>query len=279
MTGSPDPEHERPPPVLSGAEGLSGVGRLELLRAAYGTLGGAELVRAVAVGEFPGRAAVASSFGAESAVLLALVAEVEPRLPVLFLDTGMLFPETLSYAETLTRHLGLRDVRWVQPEPEHIARQDPERELWMSDPDRCCYLRKVRPFRRALSSFTCWISGLKRAHGGARAAVETIELEEGRIKLNPLAHWSTAELEAAFIDRGLPRHPLVARGYRSIGCVPCSRVARPEEGVRAGRWDGRGKTECGIHLPLAGAERDGPPESDPPATPERIPERPPGCSP
>jgi phosphoadenosine phosphosulfate reductase len=239
--------------VVRGRLGLSGVEKLRRLKEAYGGLGGVALLRAVAAGEFPGRAAVASSFGAESAVLLALVAEVDRAMPVLFLETGMLFPETLAYVDTLVARLGLTDVRRLRPEPGQLAAADPEDELWMGDPDKCCYIRKVRPFRVARREFDCWVSGLKRAHGGARGDVEPIELEEGQIKLNPLALWSAADIDAAFVAYGLPRHPLVARGYRSIGCIPCTRVARPGEDPRAGRWEGRGKTECGIHSRLHAA--------------------------
>jgi phosphoadenosine phosphosulfate reductase len=242
-------------PVVHGQARLSGVAKLARLRAAYGGLDAEALLRVVALAEFPGQIAIASSFGSESAVLLALAARVDPTLPVLFLDTGVLFPETYEYARRLTRHLGLADVRWWRPEPELLQQQDPDRDLWLTDPDRCCYHRKVRPFRRALAAFPCWVSGLKRAHGGARGAVESLELEEGRIKVNPLAHWTGAEIQAAFRDWSLPRHPLVASGYRSIGCMPCSRGARPGEDPRAGRWDGRGKSECGIHSTLFARSR------------------------
>ena len=134
----------------------------------------------------------------------------------------MLFPETLAYADALTEQLGLRDVRCLEPNPALIAAQDPDRDLWISDPDRCCYIRKVRPFRTALRGFDCWISGLKRAHGGVRGDVEPIELEEGQIKLNPLAFWSAKRIEQAFTVWRLPKHPLAERGYRSIGCIPCT---------------------------------------------------------
>jgi phosphoadenosine phosphosulfate reductase len=243
--------------VVRGHDGLTGVERLRRLEIAYGHLEGAALIRAVALGEFPGRAAVASSMGAESAVLLALVARTAPALPVLFLETGMLFPETLDYARTLTARLGLLDVRWLAPEPALLARRDPDRDLWIGDPDGCCYLRKVRPLKTALHGFDCWISGVKRAHGGVRGDVGPIELEEGRIKLNPLALWTAEAIEQAFVDWDLPRHPLAGRGYRSIGCIPCTRIPQPGEGPRAGRWADRGKTECGIHGALHAKAKSG----------------------
>lgn len=255
-------------PVVRGRPGLTGVEKLRRLRRAYPDLDGEALIRAVAGREFPGRAAVASSFGTESAVLLALVARVDPAMPVLFLDTGMLFAETLDYVEQLRAHLGLANILFVRPDAAIVAHNDPDRDLWLSDADKCCYIRKVRPFRTALHHYDCWLSGLKRAHGGVRGDVETIELEEGRIKLNPLARWSAERIEAAFAEDGLPRHPLAARGYRSIGCIPCTRAARPGEDARAGRWDGRGKSECGIHsrlfarskVVLDGAEAEAEPE-------------------
>jgi phosphoadenosine phosphosulfate reductase len=244
--------------VVHGRSGLTGVERLRRLREAYAGLGGADLIGAVAAREFPGRAAVASSFGSESAVLLAQVARVDPTIPVLFLETGMLFPETLDYVRTLTARLGLTDVRWLTPDPVQLDQVDPDRDLWISDPEKCCYVRKVRPFRMALRGFDCWIAGLKRAHGGVRGDIEPIELEEGQIKLNPLALWTSADIERAFEELDLPRHPLAAQGYRSIGCIPCTRQALPGEDPRSGRWAGRGKTECGIHTRLHAASTGAP---------------------
>lgn len=226
---------------------LDGTERFLRLKAAVGALDGMALIRTVASGAFPGRTAVASSFGAESAILLALVARVDRSIPVLFLETGKLFPETLAYAKSLCGHLGLADVRYLRPDPALLATRDPDGKLWRSDPNRCCHDRKVSLFRAALEPFDCWIAGLKRVHGGARAEVEPIELEQGRIKLNPLALWTEADVERAFVEWELPRHPLASLGYRSIGCMPCTRMTRPGEGARAGRWDGWGKTECGLH--------------------------------
>lgn len=234
------------PPILAGQRGLTGVEKLRRLKEAYGHLAAADLLAAVAA-EFPGRIAVASSFGSESAVMLALVAQVDKAMPILFLETGMLFPETLAYVDSLAALLGLTAIRRLRPDEALRRQADPEGELWISDPDKCCYVRKVHPFRVALRGYDCWVSGLKRAHGGARGDVEAIELEEGQIKLNPLWNWSGEDIERAFVDWDLPCHPLVGRGYRSIGCVPCTRISRPGEGARDGRWDGRGKTECGIH--------------------------------
>jgi phosphoadenosine phosphosulfate reductase len=252
-TGGPDPAGAPAAGSVIRGQTLSGVEKLRRLKAGYGHLDGEALIRAVAIAEFGGKVAVASSFGAESAVLLALVARVDRSIPVLFLETGMLFPETLDYVRLVTERLGLADVRWLRPEPALLAAGDPDNDLWIEDPDKCCYIRKVRPFRIALRAFDCWITGLKRAHGGVRGDVEPIELEEGQIKLNPLALWSNEQIARAFADWELPLHPLVTRGYRSIGCIPCTRVTRPGDDPRAGRWQGRGKTECGIHSRLSAA--------------------------
>lgn len=223
---------------------MSGDQRISRLRQAYGSLDGAELLAAM-VREFPGRLAVVSSFGAESAVLLDLVAQVDRSLPVIFLDTGELFDETLAYHRELVERLGLTGLRVVRPAAEDLARAD---ELWRSDADACCHLRKVLPLERAIAGFAALVDGRKRFHGGGREGIDTIEAGEGGVvKISPLAPWSQERLDAAFSERALPRHPLVAQGYRSIGCWPCSRPTLPGEPVRAGRWAGAAKSECGIH--------------------------------
>ncbi len=223
---------------------MSPVNRIGSLRLAYGHLDGSDLLRAICQ-EFPGRVAAVSSFGAESAVLLAMVAEVDPGLPVIFLDTGELFDETLAYRTELSRLLGLIDLRVVRPAPARLAEAE---ELWRSDPEACCHLRKVLPLRQAVAGFQVLVDGRKRFHGAERAQLRSIEPgNEGQLKLSPLASWSQARIDAAFDALRLPRHPLVAQGYRSIGCWPCSRPTEPGEPVRAGRWAGSAKTECGIH--------------------------------
>lgn len=200
---------------------------------------------------FPGRIALVSSFGAESAVLLALAAEVDPAIPVIFLDTGKLHAETLAYRDRLVARLGLRDVRSTRPEAEALAAEDPEEFLWNDDPDRCCHLRKVLPLEAALRPFSAWITGRKRYQGGMRGALPMFEADgAGRIKLNPLAGWQPGEIARFLAARELPQHPLSARGFLSIGCIPCTRAVRPGEAMRAGRWAGRAKTECGIHLSI-----------------------------
>jgi phosphoadenosine phosphosulfate reductase len=200
--------------------------------------------------EFPGRIALVSSFGAEAAALLHMIAAVDPAVPVIFLDTGKLFGETLRYRDRLVEFLGLRDVRSIAPQPVLLSAEDPHGVLWRDDPDRCCFLRKVEPLERALEGFDAWFNGRKRYHGGERASLPLIEAVGGRIKVNPLSGWAPAQIEAYFATHALPRHPLVEDGFASIGCMPCSdRVAAGEE-TRAGRWRGRDKSECGIHVNL-----------------------------
>ncbi|MGX9390370.1 phosphoadenylyl-sulfate reductase [Nitrobacteraceae bacterium UC4446_H13] len=191
--------------------------------------------------------AVVSSFGTESAALLKVVADVDPAIPVVFLDTGWLFPETLTYRDTLIATLGLRDVRSIQPLADDLARHDSDNELWFSDPDACCRIRKVEPLKRALSPFKAWINGRKRFQGGARAIIPVVEDDGARLKFNPLANVSAEEIAAIYELAKLPAHPLAASGFRSVGCMPCTSRATADEDSRAGRWRGRGKTECGIH--------------------------------
>jgi phosphoadenosine phosphosulfate reductase len=191
--------------------------------------------------------ALVSSFGTESAALLKVMSDVDPAIPVIFLDTGWLFEETLAYRDTLIATLGLRDVRSIKPLEEALSRQDPDRELWFSDPDACCRIRKVEPLARALKPFSGWINGRKRFQGGARAEIPVVEDDGAKLKFNPFANVSREEIEAIYKLAKLPPHPLVASGYLSVGCMPCSSRTAPDEDARAGRWRGRPKTECGIH--------------------------------
>jgi phosphoadenosine phosphosulfate reductase len=205
----------------------------------------------------PGRMAVVSSFGIESAVLLKFVANVDPSLPVLFLDTQWLFKETLAYRDALVARLGLTDVRTVTPSPSALAMRDPKRDLAFRDRDACCDIRKVTPLAKELAGFDGWMSGRKRFHGGERAALPIVEEDGPRLKFNPLARLSRPELNAVFAAAKLPRHPLESLGFTSVGCVPCTHKPAVGGSVRDGRWSGLGKTECGIHLgPLPAAQTD-----------------------
>lgn len=201
----------------------------------------------------PGRIAAVSSFGAESAVLLSLIVEIDPSVPVIFLETGKHFPETLAYRDALVEHLGLRDARDFVPQAQAVVDQDPTGELWYYDSDACCSLRKVQPLARALSPFDAWISGRKRFQSTTRTTLPFVELEGEHIKLNPLADWDSARIRGEMRERGLPVHPLVPRGFASIGCAVCTRAVGVGEDARAGRWAGQAKVECGIHGSPAGA--------------------------
>ncbi|MBR0874162.1 phosphoadenylyl-sulfate reductase [Bradyrhizobium tropiciagri] len=193
------------------------------------------------------RLALVSSFGTESAALLKVMADVDPSIPVVFLDTGWLFEETLAYRDTLIKALGLTDVRSIKPDEQALSQQDPDRELWFTDPDACCRIRKVEPLARALKPFAGWINGRKRFQGGSRTDIPVVEDDGLRLKFNPFANVSREDIEAIYALAKLPPHPLVASGYQSVGCMPCSSRSSTGEDARAGRWRGRAKTECGIH--------------------------------
>jgi len=197
-----------------------------------------------------GRLALVSSFGAESALLLAMIAEIDADFPVFFLETRRHFPETLAYRDELAGFLGLTNLRSVGPSDKALHDRDPQDMLADFDPDACCALRKVEPMDAALNDFDAWITGRKRGQAATRAAMPVFEpLDDGRAKINPLAAWTGVEIEAEMTRRALPRHPLTALGFRSIGCAPCTRAVAEGEDPRAGRWAGQTKTECGIHLP------------------------------
>ena len=194
-----------------------------------------------------GRIALVSSFGAESVVLLHMAAVIDQAVPVLFIDTEMLFAETLVYQHEVSERLGLKNLQIVRAAD---LAQDPDGTLHQRDPDACCALRKTEPLNAALAAFDGWITGRKRFQTGARAALDFFEAEPstGRIKVNPLAHWAPEDVRAYMEENRLPRHPLVARGYPSIGCAPCTSPVKPGEDPRAGRWRNTAKDECGIHF-------------------------------
>jgi phosphoadenosine phosphosulfate reductase len=224
------------------------------LNARYEGLDAREAI-ALAVDElYPGKVALVSSFGAESSVLLHLLSAVDPDVPVIFLDTGRLFAETLEYRTALTKRLGLNEVRTVTPDAARLAAADPHRALWMTNPDLCCQIRKTEPLARALKGFDAWFTGRKRFQNGVRAELRLFEADGERIKINPLANWSADDLRDYALRHELPAHPLVAKGYPSIGCVPCTSKVQAGEDQRAGRWRGLDKIECGIHT---GLEIDG----------------------
>jgi len=198
--------------------------------------------------------AIVSSFGADSSVLLHMVSEVDKDLPVYFLETGKHFPETLDYVETLKQHLGLTNVIALRPDSKDVLRFDPKGDLWETDPDSCCHIRKTEPLDAVVSGFGGWVTGRKRYQTTERGVLPHFELtSDDRIKVNPLAYFSDADITAYKLKYGLPEHPLYSKGYKSIGCAPCTSAVAEGEDARAGRWRGLNKKECGIHFDFNGA--------------------------
>ena len=218
------------------------------LESRFARLKASSLVRLVIEDLFPGRIALVSSFGADAAALLHMVSQIDKATPVIFVDTGQHFPETLAYRDELCAVLGLANVINATPEPETLAREDPEKWLFSTDPDRCCEIRKVRPLAAAMEGFDAWITGRKGFQSALRSTLPLFEAEGERVKVNPLVGWSAKDVLGYIGEAGLPRHPLVAKGFPSIGCLPCTSPVKPGEDERAGRWRGQGKIECGIHL-------------------------------
>jgi phosphoadenosine phosphosulfate reductase len=212
-----------------------------------------EAILAEALTAYGGRIALVSSFGAESAVLLHMTAAIDPSTPVLFLDTGQLFGQTLDYRKSLAKRLGLSEVRDLRPAYADLATLDPKADLWRRDTETCCQIRKVAPLNLALGEFDAWITGRKRFQSQTRAGLPIVEASQGKLKFNPLAAWGRAELDAYAAAHGLPAHPLTAFGYPSVGCWPCTKPVESGEDLRSGRWAGSEKTECGIHTPRSGA--------------------------
>lgn len=227
------------------------VSRVDYLNQKYADLEGFELLRQMIEQEYAGRIAVVSSMGAESAVLLHMVAEIDPTIPVLFLNTGKLFGETLRYRDRLQAKLGLTDMRTIAPHPKDEQNVDPNGDLWVGDTDACCNFRKTVPLMRALEGFDAQITGRKRFQTEMRADLAHVEddpLKPGRVKINPLANWGLGNLSAYIETHKLPKHPLVKDGYLSIGCMPCTDRVKPGGEYRDGRWSGSDKDECGIHV-------------------------------
>jgi phosphoadenosine phosphosulfate reductase len=213
-----------------------------------------------------GDVAIVSSFGAESAVLLHFIASIDPSVPVLFLETGKHFPETLAYRDQLADRLGLTDLRDLTPDPAMLADRDESGLRWSYDPDGCCEIRKVIPLANALGAFDATITGRKAFQSSTRAKLPRFEIDNsdtaGRLKINPLIDWTPADLAAYIVKHDLPAHPLVEQGYPSIGCSPCTHKVAEGEDARSGRWKGWDKTECGIHVP-GQDDDDLPPGYDP----------------
>jgi len=222
------------------------------LNARFAGASAADVITAAARELFPGQFAVVSSFGAESAALLSVVSDAAPETPVIFLDTGKLFAETLAHRDAVVAKLHLEEVRTIRPRAEDLAVDDADGDLHDRRSDLCCHIRKTLPLARALRGCSAWASGRKRFHGALRAELALFEVSEGRIKINPLANWTADDIAAEITRKDLPRHPLIAQGYASIGCRPCTTPVKAGEDARAGRWRDGDKTECGIHFSADG---------------------------
>ena len=222
-----------------------------MLNARFAGVPTRDMLKAVIDEGLAGEIAVVSSFGAESAVLLHLIASVDPSVPVLFLETGKHFPETLAYRDELVARLGLTNLINLTPDAAELAKRDENGLRWSYDPDGCCEIRKVQPLAKALSTFDASFTGRKGFQSATRIGLPTFEIDatdaQGRLKINPLAGWTSDQIQAYFTASGLPAHPLVTEGYPSIGCMPCTSKVAPGEDPRSGRWKGWEKTECGIH--------------------------------
>lgn len=224
------------------------------IRGQYGHLDAEALLRVMIEEQFNGKIMLSSSFGAESALLLSMVARIDSAVPVLFMDTRRLFGETLRYQKQLTDHFGLEDVRVLRPDEGLLQRLDADDMLFAHDSDKCCEIRKILPLDKQMKllkeqGFKGWITGRKQFQSQTRDALKTVEAAGDFIKINPLAHWSSKDIKQAYLAENLPPHPLVADGFKSIGCMPCTSPVAPGADDRSGRWADMNKTECGIHLP------------------------------
>ncbi len=229
----------------------------DALEARFAGVPAPEMLRELLADTALGRVGVVSSFGTEAVVLLHLVAEANRHVPIIFVDTLKMFEETLAYREQVIDLLGFTNASVVQPDPELLAAKDETGMRWSYDPDGCCEIRKVEPMNRAKAGLDAWISGRKAFQSHTRQNLPRFEVEDGRLKVNPLGDWTKDDLEAWFAKHDLPRHPLEALGYPSVGCSPCTSTVLPGEDPRAGRWRGWDKTECGIHSSTLPNSEDG----------------------
>ncbi len=224
------------------------------LSARYEDMTPQEILRDAIRNQFFGDITLSSSFGADSAVLLHIVSEIDPNLPVLFLDTDRHFFQTLQYRDELAQRLGLTNVINLKADEKEAADEDGKSTLWRTNPDQCCDLRKVRPLNKVMETYGAWISGRKRHQAKTRANLPIVEWDGRHFKVNPLAKWGQADLDAYFAAHDLPPHPLVDQGFPSIGCFTCTKPVEKGQDARAGRWAGTEKVECGIHNPIYGGD-------------------------
>lgn len=197
--------------------------------------------------DFAGEIVLASSMGIDSAVMLHMISEIDSNLPVLFLETGKHFKETLAYRDRLIAQFGLTNFRSIAPNAKELKAEDPDGDLVNHDKDACCDLRKTRPLDSEITKFNARITGRKRYQTPDRANIPILETGGRQVKLNPLAYWTAKDVTAYMRKHNLPPHPLLALGFLSVGCQPCTTRVSEGEDPRAGRWRGADKTECGIH--------------------------------
>lgn len=239
----------KPRPLDQAAPAEGGVAaQAAAFDALYGHLDARAAIERSARELFAGGIAAVSSFGADSAVLLHMIAAVDRHMLVIFLDTGKHFEETLDYRDALAADFGLTNIQVVSPDEAALARIDPTGRLHETDTDACCDVRKVEPMARGVEPYRAWFTGRKRFQASTRAALPVFEAVGSRIRINPLARWTTADQADYMRLHALRENPLVAYGYLSIGCFPCTQPVQPGEDARSGRWAGHAKTECGIHL-------------------------------
>jgi len=224
------------------------------LSAQYEGMTAQEILRDAIRNPFLGRISLSSSFGADSAVLLHMIAQIDPALPVIFLDTDRHFFQTLQYRDELVKRLGLTNLINLKADEAEAASEDAKGTLWRTHPDACCDLRKVRPLAREMAQFDAWISGRKRHQSRTRTTLPIVEWDGRHFKINPLADWTAEDIDAYFVNHDLPPHPLVEQGFPSIGCFTCTKPVAAGEDARSGRWAGTEKVECGIHNPIYGGD-------------------------
>ncbi|MCJ8324737.1 MAG: phosphoadenylyl-sulfate reductase [Rhizobiales bacterium] len=221
---------------------------LSALNAKFATSTPLEVLQYAVKQQFIDNIALVSSYGAEAVILLHLVSQVDANLPVIFIDTGKLFGETKRYRDKVNQLLNLTNIISFKGDEDEIKAADPKGILWAKDTTACCLVRKVLPYARATEPYAALITGRKRFQGNSRSQLDIFELANGQVKINPLANWGLDELKNYILDNDLPRHPLVADGYLSIGCMPCTDKVETDGEYRDGRWQGQEKTECGIHM-------------------------------
>ncbi len=192
---------------------------------------------------------LASSFGAEDVVLIDMIQRINPRTPILYLDTDFLFQDTYATRDALVKKYGIAPIQiksLFTPEQQAAKFGD---KLWEHQPDECCRQRKVEPLARALKPYHAWITGIRREQSAARAKAKIVEWDEpfALVKFNPLARWTNDQVWTYIKQHEVPYNPLHDQGYPSLGCTYCTRAVLPGEDPRGGRWSGFSKTECGLH--------------------------------